>query len=176
MDRLIATENARVVTVSSLMHRLGRIHFDDLHFRRRTYRTWPTYAQSKLANLLFALELQRWFETHGLGVRSLAAHPGWTSTELQRHTGFVQAMTRVLAMKPLDGAMPTLRAALDRNAAGGQYYGPDGFLEARGRPKPAVISAAAQDRESAARLWTLSEGLSNVRFRRPEAEPAHALA
>lgn len=164
IPKLAATPGSRVVTVSSLMHRLGSIRFDDLDFVSRTYRTWPSYSQSKLANLLFAKELQRRLDVAGLDIQSLAAHPGWTHTELQRHSGFIEACTRVLAMSPEQGALPTLRAACDLDARGGEYYGPSGVGEVRGYPNKAFANAKAQDLEVAKRLWNESEKLTGVQF------------
>lgn len=173
ISKLAATPGARVVTVSSLMHRLGTIRFDDLDFVSRTYRTWPSYSQSKLANLLFAKELQRRLDSAGLDIQSLAAHPGWTHTELQRHSGFIEACTRVLAMTPPQGAMPTLRAACDVDAHGGEYYGPGGVGEVRGSPQKAFANAKAQDTDVAKRLWDESEKLTGVRF---EFQPTSVVA
>lgn len=172
LSKLTDTPGARVVTVSSLMHRLGTIRFDDLDFVSRTYRTWPSYAQSKLANLLFAKELQRRLDGAGLDIQSLAAHPGWTHTELQRHSGFIEACTRVLAMPPAQGAMPTLRAACDVDACGGDYYGPSGVGEVRGYPEKAFANAKAEDTETAMRLWVESEKLTGVCFDWSAAGPA----
>lgn len=164
------TPGARVVVVSSTAHRMGRIDFDDLNWERRAYRPWPAYGQSKLANLLFALELHRRLVAAGSGVRATAAHPGWTSTDLQRTAALVRLLNPLFGMKPADGALPTLRAATDPAAAGGTYWGPSRFFESSGPPVPAAISAAARDEGVARRLWEVSEKLTGVSF--PFAAPA----
>ena len=164
------TPGARVVVVASTAQRAGRINFDDLNWERRSYRAWGAYGQSKLANMLFALELQRRLAASDAQVRATAAHPGWTATDLQRTTGFVRLLNPLFAMKPADGALPTLRAATDPTAAGGSYWGPSGFFEVNGPPAPARIPAAAQDEAVAARLWEVSETLTGVTF--PLATPA----
>src|SRR5256714_8956937 len=159
----------RVVTVSSGAHRFGKIDVDDLNWERRGYSRWPAYGQSKLANLLFTVELQRRLEAAGSPVRALAAHPGYAATNLQARTGsFLQntimAVTnRVLAQSDEMGALPTLFAAT-QDIPGDSYVGPDGFQEQRGHPKLVGRSGAAQDRETAQKLWQLSEQLTGVTF------------
>ncbi len=164
------TPDARVVVVASIAQRAGRINFDDLNWERRSYRAWGAYGQSKLANMLFALELQRRLAASGAQVRATAAHPGYTATDLQRTAGFARLLNPLFAMKPADGALPTLRAATDPTAAGGSYWGPSRFFEVNGPPAPARIPAAAQDEAVAARLWEVSEALTGVSF--PLATPA----
>jgi NAD(P)-dependent dehydrogenase (short-subunit alcohol dehydrogenase family) len=150
------------------------IDLDDLNWERRTYRSWPAYGQSKLANLLFTLELQRRLDDAGSAVRALAAHPGWTATGLQSHTGsrvqdgLMAIGNRVWAQKQEWGALPTLFAAT-QDLPGGSYVGPDGLAEMRGHPKLVDRSSAAQDLETAAGLWELSAGLTGVEF--PLAQP-----
>src|SRR5215204_1410724 len=157
---------ARVVTVTSGVHRIGRINFADLD-AERGYRKWSAYAQSKLANLLFAFELQRRAGAAGLDLRSVAAHPGYAATNLQA-TGPRLAgsrvnevgaglLTRLLAQPGSQGALPTLRAATDPAVRGGEVFGPDGPLELRGAPKQVEVSRRAHDRVVAARLWAVSE-------------------
>ncbi|MGH9270908.1 MAG: oxidoreductase, partial [Ilumatobacteraceae bacterium] len=129
----------RVVTVSSGAHRMGRIDVDDLNWERRRYRSWPAYGQSKLANLLFTLELERRLAGAGSEVRALAAHPGYAATNLQSHTGnpvakaLMAVSNRVIAQSDERGALPVLYAAT-ADLPGGSYVGPDGFQEARGHP------------------------------------------
>jgi NAD(P)-dependent dehydrogenase (short-subunit alcohol dehydrogenase family) len=161
---LLSTEGARVVNVSSMAHRAGAIDFDDLHWERKKYRKWASYGQSKLANLLFTFELQRRLERAGARSIAVAAHPGWTATDLHRHFGAFSLFSPVFAMKPWQGALPTLRAALDPAAAGGDYYGPDGMMEVRGYPVPVGTTPAARDEAVAARLWEVSEELTGVRY------------
>ncbi|HRI51630.1 MAG TPA: oxidoreductase, partial [Pseudomonadota bacterium] len=123
------TPGARVVVVSSGAHHMGHIDFADLNFEGRGYSPWRAYAQSKLANLLFALELQRRLRAAGAAVLVTAAHPGWTATDLQRTAGAARFFNPYFAMKPADGALPTLRAATDPAASAGEYFGPSRLFE-----------------------------------------------
>ena len=161
---VLRTPGARFVIVSSGAHRQGRIDFDDLNWSTRSYSPMPAYAQSKLANLLFALELQRRIAATGSDVRVTAAHPGWTSTDLQRTAGLFRFLNPVFAMKPADGALPTLRAATDPDAGPGSYWGPAHFFEMSGPPVRARIDDRAQDEKVAARLWDETEKLIGLRF------------
>jgi NAD(P)-dependent dehydrogenase (short-subunit alcohol dehydrogenase family) len=161
-DLLLATPLSRVVTVSSMGHRAGRIRFDDLQSERRYSRT-AAYGQSKLANLLFTYELQRRLD--GTDTAALAAHPGGSDSELSRHLpGVVQLAFQPLSQSTDMGALPTLRAATDPNASGGEYYGPGGFAEMRGFPELVNSSARSHDVDVARRLWTVSEELTGVTF------------
>ncbi|MGH8861851.1 MAG: oxidoreductase [Jatrophihabitantaceae bacterium] len=157
----------RVVTMSSGVHRIGRIALDDLNWHTRRYRRWGAYAQSKLADLMFAMELQRRLAASGSTVISVAAHPGYAATELQSHTESIQdrlmAMAnRVVAQSAAMGALPTLYAATMPDVAGGEYYGPDGVAEVRGHPGRAGMSRAARDEAVAASLWREAESLTGV--------------
>lgn len=175
---LLAAGPARVVTVSSNAHRGGRIAFDDLDLTRG-YRPMRAYGQSKLANLMFALELQHRIDAAGLPVRSIAVHPGLTATGLlatgqaggdsmARPTGLVarlgEVFIRVLGMQPAEGALSLLYGATAPEAAGGGYYGPQGLGGWRGAPGPAKPSAAALDRAAQDRLWRISEELTGTLF------------
>ena len=158
----------RVVTVSSNAHRAGTMPLDDLNWERRRYRGWPAYAQSKLANLLFTLELERRLVADGSRVRALAAHPGWAATNLQSGFGRVgdrvtALANRLFAQSDEQGALPTLYAAVE-DLPGGSYVGPDGRAEMRGHPTLVGRSAAASDPELARALWTRSEELTGVRY------------
>ncbi|TVZ97559.1 oxidoreductase [Streptomyces sp. BK340] len=160
----------RVVTVSSGLHRSGDgvIHFEDVNLRGR-YSPTRAYAQSKLANLLFTLELQRRLTEAGSAVRALAAHPGYAATNLQSHTAnpfmraFMAVGNKVLAQDDRSGALPTLYAA-GQDLPGAAYVGPDGLGEMRGAPTLVGRSAAASDPEAARRLWTLSEEMTGVEW------------
>jgi NAD(P)-dependent dehydrogenase (short-subunit alcohol dehydrogenase family) len=159
---------ARVVTVSSLVHRRGSIDFDDLMWERGYSRT-GAYARSKLANLLFAYELQRQLASSGARVISVAAHPGYSTTDLTRNMPrLLRAGSRAaepfIAQSPAMGALPLLRAATDEKVAGGQYYGPGNLLETKGNPKLVRSSARSYDQELARRLWETSEKLTGVSF------------
>jgi NAD(P)-dependent dehydrogenase (short-subunit alcohol dehydrogenase family) len=162
-------EDARIVTLSSGAHRIGRIAFDNLDGDRRYFR-WRAYGQSKLANLLFALELDRRLRAAGSTVKSLAAHPGYAATNLQSSgppsvdAAVMHVSNRVLAQSDEMGALPTLYAATEPGLEGGTFCGPDGFLEQRGHPKPVAPSRAARDEQVARRLWEVSEEMTGVRF------------
>ncbi|MEU2427389.1 oxidoreductase [Streptomyces sp. NPDC007851] len=158
----------RVVTVASGLHRGGDgvIHFADVNLRGN-YSPTRAYAQSKLANLLFTLELQRRLTEAGSPVRALSAHPGWAATNLQSHHANPLARlgmavgNRLLAQDDRAGALPTLYAAT-RDLPGASYVGPDGLGEMRGAPTLVGRSRAASDPEAARRLWALSEEMTGV--------------
>jgi NAD(P)-dependent dehydrogenase (short-subunit alcohol dehydrogenase family) len=160
MGHLEATPGARVVTVSSLTHRMAAFDFDNLN-AEKGYRKMAAYGQSKLANLLFTFELQRRLERTGSKVLAVAAHPGWTVTEIQRHSPMIEFFTP-LAPGPDRGALTTLRAAVDPQARGGDYYGPRGIFELMGYPKKVRTSSAARNVTDAQRLWRISEELTGV--------------
>ncbi|ARP82304.1 short chain dehydrogenase [Bordetella genomosp. 8] len=160
----------RVVTLSSIAARDGEIHFDDLQ-AERTYKPMQAYAQSKLACLMFGLELQRRSDATGWGIASIPAHPGISRTDLLPNgTGPNSAVALVrkylwfLFQPAALGALPTLYAATSPAAQGGVYYGPARLAETRGFPAKAKIPRQALDMENAARLWVLSEKLTGVAF------------
>ncbi|MEU4322443.1 oxidoreductase [Nocardia fluminea] len=156
----------RVVTVSSVAHRIGKIDLADPNWEQRRYDRWLAYGQSKLANLMFAFELQRRLAGEGAAVISVAAHPGYAATELMSHTESIQDAimwlgNRTLAPTAEDGALSTLFAATAA-VVPGAFYGPDGFLGLRGNPAPAGSARSARDLEVAAELWELSEKLCGL--------------
>ncbi|MDT8757242.1 SDR family oxidoreductase [Sphingomonas psychrotolerans] len=163
-------QGARVVSLSSVAARAGVIDFDDLN-SADSYAAMRAYSQSKLACLMFALELQRRSDTTGWGIRSIASHPGIARTDLL-HNGpgrrSAHGLARTLLpflFQPADrGALPTLYAATAPNAVGGGYYGPDGIAELRGHPTLAKMPTQALDQAVAARLWQISEELTGVGF------------
>ncbi|MEA2152474.1 MAG: hypothetical protein QOI18_707 [Solirubrobacteraceae bacterium] len=180
LDKLLATPHARVVTVSSTAHKMGRIDFEDLQ-SERSYRRWGAYGQSKLANLLFCFELDRRLQATDADLLSVAAHPGYSATNLQfaatpsrieRLASVV--LNRVYAQSAERGAAPTLYAAT-ADIPGGSFVGPDGFQEMRGEPRIVKSTRAARDPETALRLWALSEQLTGVRFS-PVARAAPSLS
>ncbi len=158
------TANSRVVSVASQAHRGGKMNFDDLQWTDRSYRRFASYGQSKLANLLFSFELNRRLKAAGEETIAVAAHPGWTATELQRNSLSARLFNPLVAMKPDQGAMPTLRAATDPKVVGGEYFGPSGLYELRGAPITVGSSKRARSAESAKRLWEVSETLTGVHF------------
>lgn len=175
IEKLLAADAPRVVTLSSTAHRFGRINFDDLN-SERGYSRWPVYGQSKLANLLFTLELARRAEAAGTDLIAAAAHPGYAATNLQTAgigLGAVGSLMKplmwagnvVFAQGDAPGAIPTLYAATAPGVAGDDFYGPDGFQEMRGR-HPALVgrTGRAADPDAARRLWQVSEELTGVGF------------
>ena len=161
--------NARVVMVSSLVARNGKIDFSDL--QSNNYKSISAYAQSKLADLIFALEFERQSETNGWDVSALAAHPGIASTELitngPGHRSFFGLLAKImpfLFQTPAQGALPILFAATAKDAVGGDYYGPDGMGGIRGYPVKAPIPATALDRQTAARLWDEALNITGTKF------------
>jgi NAD(P)-dependent dehydrogenase (short-subunit alcohol dehydrogenase family) len=160
----------RVVTLSSIAARQGRIDFDDLQ-SNKTYVPMAAYSQSKLACLMFGLELNRRSASHGWGVSSLAAHPGISRTDLLHNApgrlsaaGLVRTALWFLFQPAAQGALPTLFAATAQEASPGGYYGPDRFNETRGHPRAAKLPPQALDQSVASRLWQVSEQLTGVAF------------
>lgn len=165
-DLVANARDSRVVTISSLIHRSGQLDFNDMHWRQRAYKTSQAYADSKLANLFFALELGRRLEDAGYSTLSTAAHPGFSGTNLQRHLPAIgKLITKVVTQSSAMGALPTLRAAVDPEATNGDYFGPAGFLKTRGYPRVEQPAPRALDREAATRLWSESEALTGLAFR-----------
>jgi NAD(P)-dependent dehydrogenase (short-subunit alcohol dehydrogenase family) len=170
LDNLLPVRGSRVVTVSSTGHRFrAAIHFDDLQWERH-YDRVAAYGQSKLANLLFTYELQRRLAAREQPTTAaLAAHPGGSNTELARNLPIVFKPALALAgpllfQSAAMGALPTLRAATDPDAEGGQYYGPDGLGEQRGHPKLVSSSRQSHDEDLQRRLWKVSEELTGVTY------------
>jgi len=173
LDSLLARPGARVVTVSSMVARMGRIRFDDLQGARR-YGKWSAYAQAKLANQLFTLELDRRVTRRALDLVSVAAHPGYAATNLQTvgprmsGSGLMERLSdlgnSVFAQTAAAGALPSLYAATSPDARGGRFYGPDGLFGMRGHPESVPFERAARNPETARRLWDVSEELTGVRF------------
>jgi len=169
LERLKAAQAARVVAVPSNGHRIGKIDFDDLQSERR-YRRWGAYGQSKLANLLFMRELDRRARAAGLPLLSVAAHPGYSATNLQFAAPpladriVMRVLNLVVAQSADQGALSPLYAATMPDLPGGSYVGPDGPGEWRGSPHLVGMSKRAQDPETARRLWEVSESLTGVRY------------
>jgi NAD(P)-dependent dehydrogenase (short-subunit alcohol dehydrogenase family) len=161
LETIKRAPNARVVTVSSVAHYRGQMDFDNLN-AERSYDRWLAYGESKVANLLFTYELQRRFEAAGEDAIAVAAHPGWTVTNLQQHVGPIRLFWPLVAMQPEQGALPTLYAATAPDVSGGDYYGPDGRNEHRGYPVRVESSALSHDQAVAKRLWEVSEDLTGV--------------
>jgi NAD(P)-dependent dehydrogenase (short-subunit alcohol dehydrogenase family) len=168
LDLLLPVPGSRVVTVSSIAHRMGAdIHFDDLQWES-SYSRLAAYGQAKLANLMFTYELQRRLARHGTTI-SVAAHPGAASTELMRDSPALVRVTAPLItplmnQKPEMGALPSLRAATDPAVLGGQYYGPKRLGGTRGYPQVVTSSPKSYDVTVQQNLWAISENLTGVKF------------
>ncbi|AFM15347.1 dehydrogenase of unknown specificity, short-chain alcohol dehydrogenase like protein [Mycolicibacterium chubuense NBB4] len=169
LDRLLPVAGSRVVTVGSIAHNIqADIHFDDLQWERG-YNRVAAYGQSKLANLMFAYELQRRLAAAGAPTISVAAHPGISNTELMRHVPGsnlpgVMWLAGLVTNSPAVGALATLRAATDAGVSGGQYYGPSGFRELVGHPVLVKSTRKSHDTAVQQRLWAVSEELTGVKF------------
>ena len=176
LEPLLAAPAARVVNGSSTAHKPGRIDFDDLQ-GEKSYRKWMAYAQSKLANLLFTYELQRRLDAAGARAISVACHPGYSATNLQavgpQMSGsriaarLMDLGNRFFSQPAAMGALPTLYAATSPDARGGDYIGPDGFMENYGHPRKTRSTARSHGRAVATRLWEVSEQLTSVRYPLP---------
>ncbi|MGO9509521.1 MAG: oxidoreductase [Mycobacterium sp.] len=165
LEHLLAAEGSRVVTISSLGHRVrAAIDFDDLNFSQH-YHPGVAYGRSKLANLLFTYELQRRLSSSDATTIAVAAHPGFSKTELLRDASFgIRHFFTAISQSPQRGALPALRAATDPGVIGGQYYGPGGLAELRGYPTVVRSSARSHDEALQRRLWEVSEKLTGVVF------------
>ena len=173
LPALLAAQGARVVAVSSGLHTSGQIEFDDLQ-GSRSYNPWRAYSQSKLANLLFAYQLQRRFSSIGADAIAVGCHPGYAATNLQaagpqmRGSWLGQQISRLgnrlFAQSAAMGALPTLYAATSPEVNGCDYIGPRGLLELRGAPGKVPSNARSYDPALAARLWQVSEDLTGVRY------------
>jgi NAD(P)-dependent dehydrogenase (short-subunit alcohol dehydrogenase family) len=170
LARLLAAPAPRVVTLSSGMHYIGRIRFDDLEGERH-YNNWLAYAQSKLANLMFCFELQRLATAAGTELRSMAAHPGYAATNLQfagpahwYEKAVMAVGNHTIAQSADMGALPILYAATVVDLPGGSYVGPDSWFEQRGHPKVVTGTGRAYDEVAWRRLWDTSEELTGVHY------------
>jgi NAD(P)-dependent dehydrogenase (short-subunit alcohol dehydrogenase family) len=173
LPRLLAASGARVVNVSSTMHKIGRMNWDDLQ-SEKSYGKWRAYGQSKLANLLFTYELQRRLEAARADALAAASHPGYAATNLQttgprmEGSSFAERLSllgnRILSQPAEMGALPSIHAAAALDVKGGDYFGPDGFNEMWGHPKRVSSNKRSHDRGDQLRLWDASEELTGVRF------------
>jgi NAD(P)-dependent dehydrogenase (short-subunit alcohol dehydrogenase family) len=170
LPSLLATGSPRVVTMSSVGHRMGSFRFDDLQ-RSRGYNNWIAYSQSKLANLMFAFELQKRSVAAGASLRSIGAHPGYAATNLQfagpsrfYETGVLWVGNKLIAQSAAMGALPALYAATFPELPGGSYVGPDGIGEMRGHPRVVGAAKRAYDEDVWRRLWEASEELTGVTY------------
>lgn len=168
INLLINTPGSRVVNISSNAHKSGNMDFDNLQFDNgKGYTRMDAYGRSKLANLLFTYELQQRLEAKGVDTIATAAHPGLTNTSLADHfpgMKILRPLLGFLVQPPAMGALPGIRAAVDPDAEGGEYYGPNGSGESRGYPVIVQSNSASHNRSDAERLWQVSEELTEVQF------------
>ncbi|MCB9284578.1 MAG: SDR family NAD(P)-dependent oxidoreductase [Lewinellaceae bacterium] len=168
LDTVLQTPQSRVVSLSSIAHKNGKIRFEDLQSRKK-YSAMGAYSQSKLACLLFAYEMQRRLEKKGSSTLSVAAHPGVSNTDLPRHypkwTKIIEPLiVPIFTHSPKQAAEPTLYAALGQDVNGGDYFGPDGWNEMKGQATKVNSTPLSKDPEVARRLWEVSEELTGVRY------------
>lgn len=164
LDVIKTTENSRIVNLASGAHKFGNLNFDDLNWGKRKYSAFKAYGDSKISNLYFTYELKRKFEENNISTKVTAAHPGWTATELQRHSGLFGFLNPFFAMKQWQGALPTLRAAIDVNINNGDYFGPDGWQEWKGFPVKVESNKLSHDESIAQKLWDVSEKLTGIKY------------
>lgn len=167
------TKNSRIVNISSELHKYGKMNFSDLQAEKK-YSKWKAYNQSKLANMLFTYELQRKIEANNIAMLSLAAHPGYASTNLQT-AGAIMSNARIkeklssfgnllFAQSQEMGALPSILAIAGEEVSNGDFYGPGGFMNMRGFPKKVPSSKRSHNKDDAKRLWEISEKLSGIDF------------
>jgi NAD(P)-dependent dehydrogenase (short-subunit alcohol dehydrogenase family) len=164
MPLLKSTKDSRIVATSSIAHKQGNIDFKDLNWEKRDYKTTKAYSDSKLANLYFAYELKRRYKNDTDAPKVTIAHPGWTKTELDRHSGLVKFIGNLVAQTVEMGTLPSLRAATDLTAQSGDYFGPKGIMEMRGYPVKVKSTNLSHEIEPAKKLWDLSEKLTGIKY------------
>ena len=173
LEAILAAPAGRIINVTSNAHKMGQMNWDDLHGSKR-YRPWPAYAQSKLANLLFTYALQRRLAETAQSTIAVAAHPGYSATNLpfataqMNQSSFQEVLVKLgnwlIAQDATQGALPMLRAATDPNSQGGEYWGPQGLFEMTGAPIEVNSAPRAQSREDQERLWEISVEQTGVDF------------
>lgn len=169
-DSLKNTPKSRIVNVASLAHRSAEMDLNDLMYEHRKFKQFKAYAQSKLANLLFTYELRKRLEINNINCIAVAAHPGGSNTRLANHLEkkwyykILSPLARGVLQSAAKGALSQLRAAVDPEVKGGEYYGPDRFNELFGSPVLVQPTSAAKDQELASKLWVISEKLTKVSF------------
>jgi len=163
IDLIKATANSRIVNVSSIAHKIGKLNFEDLNWENRVYKKNRSYGDSKLANLYFTKELQKRLNNQSSEVIVASAHPGGTATDLARHSLFYR-MLNAIAQTSQMGALPTLYAAVAPGVQSNDYFGPGGFQEFRGYPKKVTPASHAQKDEVAEKLWRISESMTGVSY------------
>lgn len=154
----------RIVNVASLAHKWGNINFDDLNWEKRKYVNWKAYGDSKLANLYFTYFLADRLKKNNSGIITAAVHPGWTASELQRHSSIFSFMNNFFAQDIYMGSLPTVLAATNADIKNGEYYGPSGMMEWKGFPEKVKSNPLSHDIKTAEKLWDISEELTKTRF------------
>jgi NAD(P)-dependent dehydrogenase (short-subunit alcohol dehydrogenase family) len=184
LDSLLTTPGSRVVTVSSMLHRIGRLHFDNLQGLNGEHNRWSAYANSKLANLVFTFELARRLRSAGAVTVAVAAHPGWARSSLASNGAVMGgsalraragALADHLGQSAAAGALPTLYAATARGVAGGEYFGPGGLAEQYGPPVRVRSGRRATRQDDAVRLWAASEELTGVHYDFGQSAVGHSM-
>ncbi|MFK7796690.1 MAG: oxidoreductase [Aureispira sp.] len=158
------TKDARIIATSSVAHRYGDINFEDINWEKRSHNSAKAYSDSKLANLYFAYELVHRLQNTPNAPLVVAAHPGYTNTDLQQNSLFWRALNPIVAQSVAMGTLPTLRAAIDPNAKAGEFYAPTGFLEIKGYPVVVKSNNRSYNKTHAKQLWELSETLTGVQY------------
>ncbi|MBN2011741.1 SDR family NAD(P)-dependent oxidoreductase [candidate division KSB1 bacterium] len=159
------TPNSRIINISSAMHRYGNINFNDINWEKRHYKRWNAYGDSKIANLYFTYELAHKLNQANIHTIAVAAHPGWTATELQRHSDVMQFFNSAFAQRIEMGVLPTLYAAVCPNVSSGDFFGPSGFKEMRGYPKKVDSNQLSKDQSIGWQLWDVSEKMTRIFFK-----------
>lgn len=164
MPLLSKSNESRIVVTSSLAHRQGNINFKDINWEKRDYKTGKAYGDSKLANAYFAYELDRKLKGQASAPKVVLSHPGWTKTELDRHSGLAKFLGNIVAQTVEMGTLPTLRAATDTKVESGEYYGPSKLMEMRGNPMVVKSNVMSHNHGNAKKLWAISEEFTNVKY------------
>ena len=164
MPLLHKAKNARIVATSSIGHKMGNIDFTDINWEKRKYNTTQAYADSKLANLYFTYELAKKLKNANSDIKVTAAHPGWTKTNLQKHSWYMRMLNPLFSQGPDQGVLPTLRAAFDADANSGDYFGPSKFFEMHGNPVVVKSTEKSYDLEASKKLWEISEQLTDIKY------------
>ncbi|MCP5104015.1 MAG: SDR family NAD(P)-dependent oxidoreductase [bacterium] len=162
LDLLTGMEESRIVNVSSTAHKFGNINFDDLNWEKRKYKPSRAYGDSKIANLYFTYQLDKRLKEKNHDTVVASSHPGWTATDLQRHSGSINFLNRFFAQGIDMGALPTLYAAVAPGVRGGDFFGPSGFMEMKGYPKKVDSNKRSLDQDVAEKLWAVSEKLTDI--------------
>ena len=163
MENILSTSGSRIVNISSIAHKQGSVDFNNLNAEKR-YGAWTQYRLSKLSNLLFTYELDRRLKRIGRDSMAVAAHPGYSATNLQKSSKIFSILNKYFAQSAYMGALPTLYAATVQSLKGGEYIGPSGLMEFWGNPMQVDSTKISHDIKLAERLWTVSEELTKIKY------------